>query len=450
MLNRRYRVVRANESFRRVFGEPTGQECYKLFKKRAQPCEDCPMEKTFEDGGSHSSRHEGISCDGNPTHYAVVTAPLLQADGQISHVIEMALDLTETRELEEQLSREHLLRRVLIENSPEAIVVVDRKGRVELTNRAAAELWGYRSEQLLGQRPPAKMIPAELRPVLAGKLDQKLVHEAVTTTAKGETVPIRVAGVALSVYGRREGTAFIAEDLREIKQLERDKLEAERLAAVGQTVAGLAHGIKNILSGIEGGMYVTSSGLRRGNHERVRSGWEMLERNIARISALARSLLAFARGDKCKPRLIQPAAIAAEVVTLYSESAEQHGIRLTTELSGELAEAWMDPAGLHSALANLVSNAIDACLVSSNADCQIAVRLFEDQGSIVIEVSDTGCGMDYEVKQKAFTSFFSTKGTGGTGLGLLLTHKIVQQHGGSITLTTTEGKGTTFRLELPP
>jgi histidine kinase len=448
VLNRDYRVVKANERFREVFGEPRGEHCYKLFKARAEPCADCPMEKTFADGRSHSSRHEGVTREGAPTHYAVSTAPLLRSDGTVRHVIEMALDLTETHELEQELVRAQVLRQSLVENALDAIVVLDHQQRVLLMNPAAEELWGIRRDALVGRRPPREMVPAALRGVLAGKVERRLLHESSIVRPDGEAVPARIAAVALVAAGRREGTALIAQDQREVKQLERDKVEAVRLAAVGQTVAGLAHGIKNILSGIEGGMYVTSSGLRRGNADRIHKGWAMLERNIERISELTRSLLAFARGDRCKPQQIQPAEVIREVIDLYQDSAEQHGIRLVADLQ-EIEPAWMDPDGLHSCLANLISNAIDACLVSAKASCEITVRLLEKDATIVIESSDTGCGMDYEVKRKAFTSFFSTKGAGGTGLGLLLTHKIVQQHGGSITLTSTQGSGTTFTLRFP-
>jgi signal transduction histidine kinase len=260
---------------------------------------------------------------------------------------------------------------------------------------------------------------------------------------------VRIAAVALEVGGRFRGTALIAQDLRDLKRLEFEKMEAERLAAVGQTVAGLAHGIKNILTGLEGGMYVTSSGLKRGDEGRVRQGWEMLERNMGRISDLARSLLAFSRGEALDCRETSPGIVVRDVVELYRDGARQQGIELSAKVDDGVAPAWMDPEALHSCLANLVSNAVDACLVSGNSSCRVEVRVREEKEVLIIEVADTGCGMDYEIKQKAFTSFFTTKERGGTGLGLLLTRKIVQQHGGSITLDTEPGEGTTFRLKFP-
>jgi len=293
------------------------------------------------------------------------------------------------------------------------------------------------------------MIPAQLHRVITGKKDRGLLHETTVTTKAGEQVPVRAAAVTLDQEGAHMGSAVVAHDLTEMKKLAREKLDAERLAAVGQTVAGLAHGIKNILTGLEGGMYVASSGLKKNDDRRVRQGWEMLERNMGRISALAKNLLAFSRGERSEPRLIRPAGIVKDVVSLFREGAEQHGIRLEAVVDSSVEPAWLDPEGLHSCLANLVSNAMDACLVSQNSSCTITVRLEEKEGVIVFEVEDSGCGMDYDVKQKAFTSFFTTKGKGGTGIGLLITRKIVQQHGGAVTVTSRPGKGATFRLSFP-
>ncbi|MBD3855830.1 MAG: PAS domain-containing protein [Acidobacteria bacterium] len=395
VINRDHRVVKGNELFRKTFGEPTGEHCYRLYKRRREPCQKCPVDRTFADGLSHASRQMG-----------------------------MARDL-------------------------DAIVVFDEKQKVLLVNQAAEDLLGCPLDEMIGRPAPKRRIPKALYPVLKGRENQVLLHETAVTNFAGERIPVRIAAVALEVDGKFGGAALIAQDLRELKRLELEKMEAERLAAVGQTVAGLAHGIKNILTGLEGGMYVTSSGLKRGDEGRVHQGWEMLERNMGRISDLARSLLAFSRGEALTCREISPADVVNDVVELYRDGASQQGIELSADVDDGVAPAWMDPEALHSCLANLVSNAVDACLVSGSSGCRVEVRVRESDGVLVFEVVDTGCGMDYEVKQKAFTSFFTTKERGGTGLGLLLTRKIVQQHGGSIVLETEQGEGTTFRLEFP-
>ena len=449
VINRDHRVVKGNELFRKTFGEPTGEHCYRLYKRRREPCQKCPVDRTFADGLSHASRQMGMARDGRPTPYLVFTAPLLADDGEVTHVIEMALDMTAHEDLEQKLSRATVLRQALVESSLDAIVVFDEKQKVLLVNQAAEDLLGCPLDEMIGRPAPKRLIPKALYPVLKGRENQVLLHETAVTNIAGERIPVRIAAVALEVDGKFGGAALIAQDLRELKRLELEKMEAERLAAVGQTVAGLAHGIKNILTGLEGGMYVTSSGLKRGDEGRVHQGWEMLERNMGRISDLARSLLAFSRGEALTCREISPADVVNDVVELYRDGASQQGIELSADVDDGVAPAWMDPEALHSCLANLVSNAVDACLVSGNSGCRVEVRVREGDGVLVFEVVDTGCGMDYEVKQKAFTSFFTTKERGGTGLGLLLTRKIVQQHGGSIVLETEQGEGTTFRLEFP-
>jgi PAS domain S-box-containing protein len=449
VINRNHRVVKANEMFRRTFGEPRGERCYRLFKQRRDVCPDCPALETFRDGEAHTAQHSGVTREGEPTQYIVSTAPLLRGnDGQVAHVVEMCLDVTEARALERELGRANALREALVENSLDAIVVLDATQHVVLMNRAAEALWGATRERSLGRKVRRRMMPPALEQLLAGEKESVLLLDTGIRTLQDEEVPVRLAGVALEENGEVIGVAVMAQDLRPLKQLERDKLEAERLAAVGQTVASLAHGIKNILTGLEGGMYVTGTGLKRGDRGRIERGWGMLERNMGRISTLAKNLLAFSRGDEAKPRLTDPAQIVRDVVELYREHAERHGILLETEIADGLDPASLDAEGIHSCLANLVSNAVDACLVSQHDSCRITVRLTEEDGALVFAVEDTGCGMDYEVKQKAFTSFFTTKGGGGSGLGLLTTRKIVQQHGGEIAFDTTPGEGTVFRLRF--
>ena len=175
----------------------------------------------------------------------------------------------------------------------------------------------------------------------------------------------------------------------------------------------------------------------------------MLTRNMERISELTKNLLAFSRGETFECTLIKPSEVVRDVVALYQESTAQHGIDLRAEVDEDVAPMWMDSEGMRGCLENLISNAVDACLTSDTPDCSIVAKSFERDDTVVIEVVDTGCGMDYEVKQKAFTSFFTTKAKGGTGLGLLLTRKLVQQHGGSIEFVSEPGEGTTFRLRFP-
>jgi PAS domain S-box-containing protein len=450
VLNRDRRVVKANEMFRRTFGEPRGEFCYKLFKQRHTECEDCPAAKTFADGGSYTSRHVGQTQDSKETHYVVSTAPLLYGDGETTHVIEMCLDVTEVTHLEEELQHANAFRRALVEHALDAIVVIDEAQRVVLMNRAAEGLWAAEREKWIGRKAPARVVPPPLRRQRRAEEATVLLPDTTITSLDGEVIPVKLAGMTLFDAGKYLGGAVIAQDLRATKELEREKLTAERLAAVGQTVAGLAHGIKNVLMGLEGGIYAFRSGMSKGDNDRMLQGWQMLEENINRITSFVKEFLEFAKGREPTVQLMDPNRVVTKVVELFKDKAELAGIRLTDDLEEGIAHAFMDEEGIHACLLNLVSNALDACETSDKPNPEVTVRTRDGSGTLVLEVADNGTGIDSEIRKKVFTTFFSTKGSAkGTGLGLLTTRKIVQQHGGRVSFESTAGMGSMFRLEFP-
>jgi signal transduction histidine kinase len=240
-------------------------------------------------------------------------------------------------------------------------------------------------------------------------------------------------------------------DITLVKRLEQEKRDAERLAAVGETVAGIAHGIKNVLMGLEGGMYAVNTGIQKGDDERIARGWTMLEENVTRISEFVKEFLDFAKGRAAQVASVDPNKPVRKVLELFREKAAQAGIELNAELQERIPPAPLDEDAIHTCLANLVSNAIDACSFSdAKRDYVITVSSRQEGDTLVYQVEDNGHGMDYDISKKVFSKFFTTKGSDrGTGLGLLTTKKIVHQHGGRISFQSKEGEGSVFRIELP-
>jgi signal transduction histidine kinase len=248
------------------------------------------------------------------------------------------------------------------------------------------------------------------------------------------------------------GTVSFFQDLREIKKLEKELVNSERLAAVGQTVAGMAHCIKNILHGFKGGSYLVDLGINKGDNDKLTKGWDMIQRNIARTSDLVMDLLTYSKERDPEYQTCDPNAIIMDVCEVMRETAEEHQVKLVAELDSTIKSVSMDPHTIHQCLTNLISNAIDACLFDENIgkNWQVTVKSqFEDDRHFKISIEDNGMGMSQEVMNKLFSSFFSTKGHRGTGLGLLVTRKAVQEHGGTIDVQSQEGKGTIFTLRLP-
>jgi signal transduction histidine kinase len=243
------------------------------------------------------------------------------------------------------------------------------------------------------------------------------------------------------------------EDLERLVQEKTEKLlQAERLAAVGQTVAGLAHAIKNIASGLTGGMYVLEKGIELEQRSYLTQGWEMIKGNVVKIKSVAMDLLNYAKERQPEYRLCDPNRPAREVYELMRAQGEEKGIDFKAELADDLDQAWFDPESIHRVLLNLVTNAFDACtdIGCPNRRPQVILRTLKPKTAAVqYQVSDNGCGMDEETRKKVFRLFFSTKGSKGTGLGLMIARKIVDEHGGEISLESANGRGTTFFVTLP-
>ena len=244
----------------------------------------------------------------------------------------------------------------------------------------------------------------------------------------------------------------VEERVGEIKRLEQELIRSERLAAIGQTVAGIAHYMKNVLFGLKGGVYLVNVASKEHQSDSLQTGWEMVERNMGRISDLVLDLLEYSNDSEPEYERCVPNEIARKVCESWSEKAGEHGIEIRGDFDPSLREVLLDPKGLERCLQNLVSNAVDACIFDPNESKKWAVNVKttrEDDRAVEFEVSDNGCGMDEEIRGHLFASFFTTKEGRGTGLGLLNIQKIVKQHGGTITVDSEPGKGSTFTIRLP-
>lgn len=228
------------------------------------------------------------------------------------------------------------------------------------------------------------------------------------------------------------------------------KIQAERLAAVGQTIATLSHHIKNILQGLKGGSYLLQMGLKDKNDDVIQRGWSILEKNQAKIYNLVMDMLSF---SKDREPALEPTDLnetIADVVELMQTRAEELGVALVWEPDASLPEIQIDPDGIHRATLNLVTNAIDAAEHADGGGRVVVATAWDAETTTAhIRVTDNGTGIAENDLPEVFQLFASSKGTRGTGLGLPVSRKIVREHGGDIQVASTLGQGATFTIELP-
>lgn len=237
-----------------------------------------------------------------------------------------------------------------------------------------------------------------------------------------------------------------------VEERTRKLVEAERLAAVGQTVAGLAHAIKNISIGLKGGTFVLEKGFELNNEKYLRQGWDMVKGSVDRIRNTALDLLSFGKERVPEYQLCDPNRPVQEVYDLMLPRAHEHGVTLELDLDKSIPDVWFDPEGIHRCLLNLATNAIDACtdISCSHSRGKVVLQSRKTEGwAVEYLVVDNGCGIDEETKARIFQSFFSTKGSKGSGLGLMITRKIIDEHRGVIEFESERTKGTRFMIRLP-
>ncbi len=224
-------------------------------------------------------------------------------------------------------------------------------------------------------------------------------------------------------------------------------VQSERLSAMGETVAYLSHHIKNILQAMSAGADVVEMGLSRDDAAKARKAWPIVQRNLNRINGLILNMLAFSREREPQLEPINVNHVIEECLELETPRADERKVALLSDLD-DLPPIPADEHGLHQALLNLISNAIDAVEDKTGA-VTVSTQYRLEERAVVIQVIDNGGGIPAEQQPSIFQPFYSGKGQGGTGLGLAVTRKVVEEHGGSVGVESAPDQGTTFTIKLP-
>ncbi len=442
-----YRVLEANRKVIEDFGDPVSRHCYEVYKGRADRCPECPVARTLEDGKEHTSEEIIFDRRRRPHNVVVNTKPLRDRGGAIVAVMELFTDITVQKELEHRLHDSLSLFHNLFDAVPCFISVQDRELTVIQANQRFMDAFGNRLGGRCYTIYKGRSEPCPECPVERTFQDGRVHHsEELVTDRQGNQLHVLTHTAPLrDARGRITSVLEVSTDITEVKELQ------SKLAFIGQLVAGTAHSIKNVLEGLRGGVYIVNMGFRNQNQEEIRTGWAMVERNVERVSGMIMDMLYCAR-DRTPRRLPVPLpTLIKDVVGLFAQRARAAGIALETAIAPDLATIPGEPKDIHALLANLVTNAIDACCADADESkgFKVVIRAFRQASDAVIEVADNGAGMDEETRSKLFTMFFSTKGAQGTGLGLLVAHKVATEHGGSIAVSSQPGQGSTFTVRLP-
>jgi len=443
--DRDLRIIEANDRFRRNFGDFEGRFCYQVYKHRSERCEVCPVARTFRDGERHESEEEIRTLTGDTLSVLVRSKPIRNAKGEIVAVMEMSTDITHIKNLQKLLSRSQKRYHTLFDEVPCYISIQDLDLNIIEANNAFEEDFGSVLGRKCFEAYKHRSSPCEPCPVQETMEDGRShTREEVVTSRTGErrnvlvtTAPIRDSG------GPITAVMEMSADITQVRELE------DRLTQLGLLIGSVSHSLKGLLNGLGGGMYLVNSGFAKGDDARVKRGWSTVQRNAERIKAMVSDILYYAKDRIPSWERLSSADVIQDVVSMMESRARELGVGLSLMASEEAGEFEGDPQAVGALLANLVENSLDACRMDDCQDChRVLVSAGGDEESVRFEVEDDGLGMDQETQEKAFSLFFSSKGT-GTGLGLFISDKIARAHGGTITLESKPGVGTKFTVRLP-
>ena len=226
-------------------------------------------------------------------------------------------------------------------------------------------------------------------------------------------------------------------------------VQAERLAAVGQTIAALSHHIKNILQGLRSGGEILKMGLTEKNDAMLQQGWKIVEKNQGKIYDLVMDMLSFSKDREPLLEETDVNQVVGDVLELMQGRGREKDLKLESRLDPDLPSVQADPEGVHRAVLNIVSNAFDAVEERDQPQVGVATALEPGGDCVRITVLDNGIGIAQAKLEDIFKPFVSTKGARGTGLGLAVSRKILREHGGDILVQSQPGKGSKFVLRLP-
>ncbi len=369
----------------------------------------------------------------------LVVAILAGSLAERSHHVQQELE-TQGRDLRDL----QVLKDLIFESVGSGLVALDRRGYFTAFNRAAEEITGITAQEAIGQRWESIFGPGITLDDIPDSVPVRR-QEIRFTRKEGRKVPLGISFWPLwSGEGNPEGLIAVCQDLSEIKQMEQRMRQADRLAAIGRVAANIAHEIRNPLAALSGAIEQLTRELPL--DETREQLMQIVLRESNRLNQIISEFLEYARPAPLRTEGVNLAELLDEVVLLLERDPLSAKVKIIRQYAPELP-ARVDAHQLRQALWNLCLNAVQA--MPDGGELAIGARILNGTGPRVeVWVSDTGQGIGSEDLPHIFEPFFSTK-PDGSGLGLAVVHRVVQDHGGEVDVRSTTGAGATFTLSLP-
>ena len=439
-------VLAANKTYNKYLGNRVNKNSWGIYSGKRATRNGCPVGRALNAVDVMSTRALVRYKSGARVPVTVHTAPVYDDNGNVSLVLEVFAGTKEIEKLAAEIKTTQQRYEQLFDAVPSQLVVIDRRFRITATNRKFTRNFGDQiGNNFFNVLRPA-VFPAYRDPVtLTVRSGQPHQGEMVMTDVSGTkqnmmawTSPITTAA------GKLIQVLVIFADITELRRLQ------QNLASLGLMLGTISHDLKGSLTGLDAGLYLMDTGFYRNKPGRIEEGLDLTKLMAERIRKLIYDILYYAKDRDLELEKVDVAEFAADLAANIEHRARGASISLVCDIGQNLGSFEIDPSLLRAALTNILDNAIEACI--ENVDIPVPEIRFgveKVETAIRFTITDNGGGIKKDKISHLFDLFYSSKGVEGTGIGLFITKKAIQKHGGTISVASAPHQGTTFTVTLP-
>ena len=457
--DRDYKLIQYNREFADKFAPKPGDYCYQAYKGRSEKCVNCPVEKTFLDGKSHYSEETGYNKDGTLTHWIVNTSPIKNAKCEIIATMEMNLDITHRKHLEEKLEKSEKKYYSIFNNIPNPVFVLKQDTLDILDcNDSVKGVYGFDKDEIMNAPFLGLFMEKERASVEAEIRNSPVITQVKQICRNGGTIFVNIR-ISPSEYPGEKVLLITTSDITKRLEAEQLLIQASKMTTLGEMASGVAHELNQPLSVIKtaSSFIIRKTKQNEKIEDQIMSAMvSKIDTSVDRASKIINHMRLFARKSDMELENININEILQNAFEIFSQQLKLRDIEVIWDTEENLPEIKADSSRLEQVFINLLINARDAIEElyppgpDTKGDKKIILKTRSAGGIVIAEVCDTGIGIPEAILDRIFEPFFTTKEVGkGTGLGLSISYGIIRDCGGNITARSEPGKGTCFIMQFP-
>ena len=457
--DKNYRILKYNHEFSSNFDAKEGEYCFKTYKGRREKCVNCPMEKTFIDGNTHFAEEIGLNKDKTTFHWIVKTAPIKNSKGEVCGAMEMSIDITRQKQLQEKLEKSEKKYYAIFNNIPNCIFVIDSDTlRIRDCNENAEFNYGYKKKEMINKLFTDLFMDKD-KTECASLIKTKNNLEKIQHKHKDGSTLFTNIRVSLLEYQNGNQLIISCTNITDKIETEQQLIQASKLATLGEMATGVAHELNQPLSVIKTASTFIMKKISKNeqiNDDILSTLLKKMDSNVDKASGIINHMRQFSRKSGLNMEKIQINDVVTNAFKVFHQQLKIRGIKVIKETDQDLPIIMGDPNRLEQVFINLILNARDA-IVEKWGDREdlsdtkkIIIKTYFDKKYVFVEVIDTGTGINDAIAEKIFEPFYTTKEVGkGTGIGLSISYGIIKECKGIIYTDREKKDGAAFIIKFP-